>query len=99
MKEKLSVANDRSAPGRNDSKPVVSKAEILTELQGTLALEGIVVSDERLLELSKEYESARDRGIIDKLFKRARARFSQATSNGHQGAGIGSTTKETEIRR
>ncbi len=49
---------------------------LLKELKGTLALEGIEVSDERLGLSAAEYEEARSRGAVDALIGQAKARFS-----------------------
>jgi hypothetical protein len=49
--------------------------ELLTEIKGTLAIEGIAISNERLMEFAAEYESAKERGVIDELLERARAKF------------------------
>jgi hypothetical protein len=57
---------------------VKTEKGILRELKGTLSLEGIEVSEERLAQFAAEYEDASKRGEVDVLIERAQARFGGA---------------------
>jgi hypothetical protein len=56
-----------SFASKNVDSGVSSMTPLLKEIRGSMALEGLDVSDERMVTYAAEFERAKQRGEVDKL--------------------------------